>query len=177
MTIYANRDACLDCSGPVSRQSRTGRCRVCAVAILNASPAFAASRTAGIRRRYEDPAFRASKAKVIHARHMAARKDPATAERLNRNIWIARQRLNDPDVRAKFLAGRAAAGRKRSATVFKWCPPNRVEEYRSLTRSKRMSAAEARRMIEETMTPFEHQLSRVRQGAGITDYAKREQLR
>lgn len=163
---------CLDCAGPVSRQSRTSRCRACALAVLNASPAFAASRTAGIRRRYEDPVFRARKARAIHARHMAARRNPETAERLNRNIWIARQRLTDPDVRAKFLAGRAAAGRKRSATVLKWCPPDRIEEYRSLTRSKRMKAAEARRMIEETMTPFERQLTRVRNGAGITDYAR-----
>lgn len=46
-----------------------------------------------------------------------------------------------------------------------WCPDQRLEEYRKL--QKAVGAAEARRMIEEDMTPFERQLARVRAGAAV----------
>lgn len=44
---------------------------------------------------------------------------------------------------------RIAAGRKLSETRMGWCPLEYRDEYRRLVRSKLVSAAEARRMIED----------------------------
>lgn len=48
-----------------------------------------------------------------------------------------------------------------------WCPPDRLGEYRSFCKS--VGAAEARRIIEADMTPFERQLARVRTGAKLIE--------
>lgn len=48
-----------------------------------------------------------------------------------------------------------------------WCPPGRLNEYRSF--AKALGAAEARRIIEADMTPFERQLARVRGGAKLVE--------
>jgi hypothetical protein len=158
---------CRDCSAPITRQSKTGRCRACAFAVTTAAPEFEAKRVAGIRALHLDPTFRARKARAIHAAHMAARLDPEKRARLNRNIFVARARLSDPDVRARMLAARPAAGRKRTATVMSWCPSARWGEYRRLVRSKRLLAAEARRVIEDTLSPLERQLVAIQQGARL----------
>lgn len=159
---------CTDCQTPISRYSK-GRCRPCSIARLNSDPTINANRVAGIKRKYAtDPVYRARKIREIGQRHKAARLDPATAARLNLNIWIARERLNDPGVREKFLAGRKEAGMKRTRTVLSWCPPDRIEEYRRLCKSKRLPAEEAKRIILESLTPFEKQLMKVMAGASIS---------
>lgn len=160
---------CRDCSVSTSVQSRTGRCRKCSLAVTNADPEIKRRRREGIRARYTDADYAARRNAQLHRAHMAARRDPETARRLNQNIHIARQRLNDPDVRDKFLASRRDAGMKRSATCMAWCPPDKVEEYRRLTRSKRMHAEDAKRVILESLTPFEKQLAKVKAGASISE--------
>ncbi len=58
-----------------------------------------------------------------------------------------------------------------------WCPPERRAEYRHLTRDKRIKAADARRIILDTiaaeraraenLSPFERQERALRKGAKI----------
>ncbi len=48
-----------------------------------------------------------------------------------------------------------------------WCPPARLDEYRRAAKS--MGAAEARRIIEADMTPFERQMARVAAGAKLIE--------
>ena len=128
-----------------------------------------AKRLAAIRARFDDPEYRARKTRAIHIAHLNARKDPEKRARLNRGIWVARERLTDPDVRAKFLAGRAAAARKRVDTLLAWCPHQHREEYYRLTQRKGMRAADARRVIEARMTPFERQMLALSRGAGLVE--------
>lgn len=54
-------------------------------------------------------------------------------------------------------------------TVYAWCPDRLIPDYRILVRSKGIRAAEARRMIEAEITPFERSLLRVKNGSGITE--------
>lgn len=160
---------CSDCATPISRCSK-GRCRKCALAFLNSNPEVHARRVSGIRRKYQtDPAYRQRKTREIGERHRKARECPETAARLNRNIWIARARLDDPGVREKFLAGRKEAGMKRTQTVLAWCPPDKIAEYRRLTKSKRLHAAEAKQIILDSLTPFERQMQKVRDGAALVE--------
>lgn len=161
------KSVCSDCPSPISRGSKTGRCNPCALRHRNADPVFQAKRIAAIRKSYREPAKRAAAAKRIYAFHQAARRDPAKRERLDRNIWIARERLTDPAVLAKMESRRAHAGRKRTETCLAWCPPELRDEYRHLVRSKRLPAAEAKATILATLTPFERQMWAVRNGAGL----------
>lgn len=158
---------CSDCSAPISRGNKTGRCNPCALRHRNADPAFQARRIAAIRKAYREPVKRAAAAKRIYAHHQAARRDPAMREKLNRNIWVARERLSDPDVLAKMEGRRAQAGRNRTETCLAWCPADRRDEYRYLVRSKRLPAADAKARILASLTPFERQMQAVRNGAGL----------
>lgn len=86
---------------------------------------------------------------------------------MDRALAKARARSREPEARAKYLASRPAAGRKRSETALAWCPAQYREDYRILTRSKAMSAAEAKAFILARLTPFERALHAVSRGAGI----------
>jgi hypothetical protein len=158
--------ACSDCGGRISRCSK-GRCRPCASVAMRADPSYEARRIAGIRKRFKDPANRAKAAREIMRRHMEARKRPEVAAKLAKNLAIARERTHDPDVRAAYLATRPAAGKKRSATAMAWCPLDKRDEYARLVRTKRMPAAEARKTILDSLTPFEKQMHAISQGRGI----------
>lgn len=160
-------NSCLGCGGPVSKQSRTGRCRVCALAAMNADPVTRERKARANRRKAQDPVFRAKlKARIAQAGR-DARSDAEFLEIIRecgrRNIAAA----FTPEARAKWHAGRKEAGKKRTATCMAWCPADRIAEYRNLTRIKKIPAAEAKRMILATPTPFQAMLNRVRDGAGI----------
>lgn len=169
MTNTPTKRSCTNCSSPISRQSKTGRCKPCALAAINADPEQQAKRIAGIKARFKDPSHRAKMAAVVHAAHMKARRDPDKAARMNNNIHRARLRLNDPDVRATFLAGRPAAIKKRLKTLMAWCPEEYQAEYKRLVRSKRMLAADAKRFILSQLTPFERQMQALRNGARLVE--------
>jgi hypothetical protein len=159
---------CSDCPSPITAQSRTGRCRRCAASIIARSPEHIAKRSASYTRRLlTDPAFRAKKAREIHARNMAARRDPEKAARLLAVIHKNREGLATPQAKAKWLAGRAAAGRKRHETVMAWCPPEYRAEYRFLRLTKKLLAREAKAVILAQLTPFERQMQAVRMGARL----------
>lgn len=167
--------SCKSCSAPISKQSKTGNCRLCALAISNASPEFQDRRREAIIRRLQDPQERARAARQLYENHMAARQDPEVDQRLRANMLRIRLDWTDPEVRARFKAGTPARIQKRIETIFAWCPDDLRDEYRRLRKKSRLSAVEAKRIILELdayrnreMTPFERQLERVRQGAGIS---------
>lgn len=139
---------CSDCGVPITRSSR-GRCRPCSAEVLNSDKAFHARRIEGIRRKFEDPEHRAKMAAVARRVGQKAAVDP------DHRAWLIEhgrrqvKRLWTPEARARFLAGRPAAGRKISETRMGWCPPEYRDEYRRLCRSKRLNAADARAIIEQ----------------------------
>lgn len=161
--------SCITCGAPVSVNSRTGNCRVCALAVCNADPAIRERKAEANRRKAKDPAFRAKlRARIARiGREWRSHEEYLTIVRENgrKNIAAA----FTPEARAKWYAGRAEAGRKLSATRMAWCPPDRVAEYRFLTRKKGIRAAEAKRMILESPTPLQRQIDLIRNGAGIIE--------
>lgn len=165
---------CRDCSSPISKQSKTGRCRKCALAVSNADPEFQRRRRTAIIRRFDDPLERARAARQLYENHMTAREDPEVDRRVRENMRRCRINMDDPEQRARFIAGTPDRIRKRIETVFAWCPPDLRDEYRRLRKKGRLKAPEAKQMILDMhacrtreLTPFERQLERIRQGAGI----------
>jgi hypothetical protein len=138
-----------ECGARISDWTKTGRCKPCSVARLNSDPEIQAARTAGLRRAYEDPEFRARMAKITARNVQKAALDPEIHAKWSAIGREAIKRLYSPEIRAKWLAGRAACGRKRHETVMGWCPPDLRPEYMRLCKSKRMSAAKAREAIEQ----------------------------
>ncbi len=158
---------CSDCPSPISVQSKTGRCRKCALAATNANPDVQHRKAEANRRKSRDPQWRAGATARLVRAGRRARTDPAFVEVLREAGRRNLVKAYTPEARAKWYAAKPEAGRKKTARYFAWCPPDRIEEYRFLTRKKHIAAAEAKRMILETLTPFERQMQRVREGANI----------
>lgn len=144
---------CADCPAPITRKSRTGRCKSCAP-----------------KRRAADPVSRAhhrARSKEGAAKRLAK---PGELERL-RQVMLA-NRSSDPAVVAK-----AAATRDRK--FMGWCPPayrtlNRTLRLKGYSRAERMEliAEEVRRAERArlaSLTRLERQLERVRNGATVVE--------
>lgn len=167
---------CISCDLPITKQSKTGRCRLCALALSNRSPEFQRRRRDAIVRRLSDPVERQRAARQLYTNHMKAREDPEVDRRLRDNMARVRINMSDPEMRARFVEGTPARIKKRVETIFAWCPPDLRDEYRRLRKKGRLKAAEAKRIIldldayrNREMTPFERALERVRNGAGIVN--------
>lgn len=140
---------CRDCSGPISRKSKTGRCKPCSARHINASPELTAKRKAGIERYHAQPGVRERCAANFAAynRNMP----PEHRERRRQHgLRVAREVLARPDVLARSNSPEAKrkAGAARTERLLGWCPPELRDQYRQLCASQRLSAAEARRIIE-----------------------------
>lgn len=204
---------CISCPSTIGASNRSGRCRACARAWLNANPAAAEARRAGLKRHYADPAnVAAAQARAIEmgrnlpeaererrrerGRQLGATMLRAAAQAITRETRIENGRKRSDTVlawcppawRAKYRdlkkRGRRAADAKRiildliagrpgpilyaqQRTKLAWCPPSRRDEYCKVAKS--LGAAEARRVIEADLTPFERQLARAAAGARLIE--------
>lgn len=140
---------CSDCPAPISRHAK-GRCRSCAAVYVNSDPEIQRRRREGMAAKFADPQFRAEQAARLRANASTPR---AIELRRERGKEQARDVLFRPDVRARTMRpeARAQAGRSVQERALGWCPPERRDEYRTMVRSRQATAAEARRMIEETI--------------------------
>lgn len=135
---------CKACSKPLGHRNRTGYCRKCVGAALHKKPGFNEKLRAGIKRKiYADPEY----AEKLRERARIASTSPNTVrartERWHRErIWEQGAAAQTPEVRAR-------AGRSTTDTRLAWCPKHLRATYLDLLYSKRIKAAEARRMIEE----------------------------
>jgi hypothetical protein len=136
---------CSDCAKPISKLSRSGLCRPCAIRRLNADPEFQAKRLKALR---ESPALQ----KGSETRLRVGR--AANATRMKNPFYVAalRKRMRDkiqplamlPENMAK--RDEAARGRAVSETKMKWCPPEYRALYRGLIRNN-FKMAEAKEMV------------------------------
>jgi len=164
----AGEMTCSDCDAPITVQSKTGRCRPCAMARMGETYTTE-RRRAAIQKRLSDPIQMKRQQQQIVQAGAEARKDPAFMARLSE---IGRENMKaafTPEARAKWRASRPRANRKRSDTMLAWCPPRLRDEYRKLLKRGNMRAATARAAIEVKITPFDRQLMKVRAGAGIIE--------
>lgn len=130
------------CGAALGARNRSGQCRSCVARRINADPAVIAARAAAVRRHHAQPHVRAASAARLAA-HIANMSDEERARRSeagkrNAGHLAAAARSMTPEMRAEN-------GRKRSATVLAWCPPEWRDKYR-LVKSGR-SAAAARRIV------------------------------
>lgn len=135
---------CRDCSGPVSRQSKTGRCAKCRNVWINNDPECQRRRVEGIRRGLmEHPERKAAARERIRAAGKLPHARKARSEAAKKaRFW---EKGNAALVgNTEAIARRAKA---QSATKLAWCPAELRGEYRRLRRSKKLTAAEAREII------------------------------
>ena len=135
---------CRECPSPLGRGNRSGICRVCCLRRLNTDALVEARRRAGVRQHYADPENIA--AAQARGKAMSLNLSPEERQR-RRERGLALGRTNLRAANAAMTAEtRAENGRKRSATVLAWCPPEWRDKYRDLKQRGR-KAAVAKRMV------------------------------
>ena len=172
---------CSNCSAPISRQSKTGRCRPCSLALTNADPAIKERQRAAARKHAARPGVRAARIARLAA-HLSALSDEERQRRSAQGRHIAATVLQSEAVRARSNSkeAKAKAGAARTATVLAWCPPEYLERYRFLKNTKLLRAAEAKQAILDevaanerrrraAMSSLEQQLERHRNGARLIE--------
>lgn len=170
---------CSDCSAPVSKQAKTGRCRPCSLATTNADPAIKQRQREGSRAHAAKPEVKA--ALVLRLSTHVRTLSPQERERRSiQGRHIAATVLQTERVRSlsNSAEAKARAGAARTDTVLAWCPPEYRDRYRYLKQTKLLLAAEAKRVVLDeiatverrriaALTPLERQLERVRNGAKL----------
>lgn len=170
----ADARACIDCAGPVSIQSKTGRCRVCALRATASDPEMIARRNEIIRRKFQDP--------QVQARHVAACREAALRSMADPELRAKRVRAGlDVGVanfrRAQTPEARERARLTRQRTALAWCPPEFWELNRHLKQSKGLRLADRKRIIlEQVPGTVEHARVQV-SNAAIRDQLKHQRDR
>jgi hypothetical protein len=158
---------CSECDAPITKQSKSGRCRKCAFARM--MEAYRGEkRSQAMLNRLTDPYQRSRLVRQITQAGAEARKDPRHLARLAELGRANIKAAFTPKARANWRAARARANFKRTETMLAWCPPRLRDQYRKLLKRGDMRAAKARAIIEPQITPFDRQLMKVRAGAGIS---------
>lgn len=159
---------CTDCSVGITAQSKTGRCRSCANRAMSGTPQHRRKNSEGQRRRMADPAFRAFKRSVLRKNQAKGRANPETNARLIQSALDNLAKAFTPEaITLKRKRAKAAFARRMDPRVA-WCPAEYREMHRRNVVSKRMPAAESRRLIEamiaENPPTFEAKLKAVAEG-------------
>ena len=140
---------CRTCPATLGPKNKSGFCRSCLARSLNADPAMVAKRKAAQAVYHARPEVKQGCRDRL-ATYLANMPESDRKRRAERGKWLAAHVLSRPDVVAATLAPetRRRAGQSRTETLLAWCPPEKRDAYRALTRGGNVSAAEARRMIE-----------------------------
>lgn len=163
------------CGKVLSHRNKTGQCHPCFNTSINNDPEIKRKRAEGIRRKFKDPMHRAKMVVVARRNGKAASNDPAHRQWLRENgRRIYNEYLNRPDIRAKNAIAVSAAKDKVWQKRMGWCPPEMLDRYRYLIRTKRMLAADARaKVLAEhkqkvaELSPFERQMRALEKGAKL----------
>jgi len=154
---------CTECGKKLHPHNKTGLCRYHHGQIRNRDPEYRATIVASRKRKLaQDPEAMARQRAIFEQNRNA----PGAREKRLANLVDSRPRALAA-ARAVNVAGsegRVNAGRRRTATVLAWCPPQLRDDYRALNRMTGVSAADARRMIEEQN---EMELARWRRSIGV----------
>lgn len=137
------------CGAEITHQSKTGRCRTCANRALHADPQVQARRLAGLARHFDKPGARRAAGDRLRA-FRATMSDEERQRRSEHGRWLVREYLSRPDVRARALSpeGRAKAVAGNHRAKLGWLPDELRPLYDRLIHTKKLSAAEARAVIE-----------------------------
>lgn len=174
--------ACSQCGEPITRQSKTGCCRLCCLKRINTDPAIAEKRRDQLAQVMQDEGYK--------ARHLAGAKRGGAKRAANPAQYARLQEIGRTYGRKNLENGqlpeaRAKAGAALRRQRLSWCPVDLwplndelarkhiplVERKAIIAeeierRAQKVAAAEHRRLA--AMTPFERQMERVRNGAKLT---------
>lgn len=130
-------------------KSATTHCKRCAAAALMRDPAIRARHKASIEAKFADPDKRAAHIEVATHNIRQFLDRPGTIEFLRERAEVIRPLSRLPEAVARRESRMKAAAEKRTRKLLPWCPPDRLEQYRHLTRVKHLKPAEARAIIED----------------------------
>lgn len=135
--------ACIDCSGPISKRSKTGRCRSCSGRFTARNPEKRAKCAATIRAYYRDETYAKRMGEAVKRGWANRLADPENREKARQHALRYGAAGTPPgsDMRRK-------AARTKSDNALAWCPPELRDEYRDLCRRRSFRAAEARAVLE-----------------------------
>lgn len=140
---------CSACPSPICAPNKSGLCRKCSNAKTNSDPEIRARRAKTCAALYDDPAY-ATRHREAVAKGVRAL-GPAHIEKLRQSgRTVGTANLTSPEVQERTHSPECREVRRlaRIETMLGWCPPERRDEYRHLVYFKRLSSAEARRIIE-----------------------------
>lgn len=143
---------CTDCGRALAHNpKRKGtRCQPCAARALAASPEKRQKASEAMRRRFDDPAFRARQVRSMRAGLQRAMQDDPTIRERMREHGRRVGALNKGNLtRPAGSPERQKAARAQSEFYLGWCPLEYRDGYRRLVKSYGIKAADARRMTEE----------------------------
>ena len=178
---------CAGCGKAITANTKTGCCRVCKNAILNARPEFVAARAAGSRAKWQDPEHRAKMFKVHSAVGKANGTYPVRRARLVEAGKTKVINMHSAEARAKVRAKQEQISRKISERAMAWCPVAYRDQYRHLTGSKNLRAPNAKAIILAQirkdqdrelakLTPFERQMRALHNGGKLIEMAETPSL-
>lgn len=116
---------------------------------MHADPSYQARRAAGLARYYDTPGARKASGDRLRA-FRATMSDEERERRREHGRWLIREYLSRPEIRARALSpeGRAKGAATATRRRFAWLPDELRPLYDHLVYSKKLSADEARAVIE-----------------------------
>lgn len=136
---------CKDCPAELSRRNKSGYCRKCVGRAVWRNPGHREKQRKGIKRAiHSDP-------ELLEKYRENARKAAASpaAQKARKERWHRDRVWEQGNLAARAPEIRERAGRATALTRLPWCPPHLLEMYRDLTRTSRIPADEAKRMVLE----------------------------
>lgn len=143
---------CTDCGRALAHNPRRKgtRCQPCAARAFATSPEKRQKASEAMRRRFDDPAFRARQVRSMCAGlQRALNDDPTMRERLREHGRRIGADNKGNIIRPAGSLQRQKAARAQLEFYLSWCPLEYRDDYRRLVKSYGIKAAEARRMTEE----------------------------
>lgn len=176
---------CSECPNTIGKASKSGRCKSCAMKVLHSDPEFAARRNAATAKANRSPEARAKRSARAAEFYSNPSNRKAHAEACRAALFgnperLERRRKMGADVFRAFHARKdfdwSTWHRERRALEFAWLPKELTEEYRSLR--NKVGAEQAKAMILDdlaraerkrlaALSPFERDMERLRNGAGL----------
>jgi len=180
---------CKTCGTGITAAAKTGFCRPCFAKQAWHTPGFRDKHAAGIQNKIKnDPAYHAgmkSRGRVFGLK-MAA--DPEVQAKRRESSKKCGALLMRPEMRERTLqAVREKSGATLSRNARAWCPEGYWDLYSFLRRSKKLSGAEARKVVLDTankdaakrvakLSPFERQMQALENGGTLIEMGARATL-
>jgi hypothetical protein len=132
---------------------------------MSSTPEHRRKVSEGQKRRLQDPLFRARKQAILRRNQEAGLAKPEVREKIARIAKANVPLMFTPEALKRKRESEARRRQSISDVRLAWCPLRYRDEYRKLVDSKRIPAAEAKRIILQTVLSDRRRAERKERGA------------